>query len=90
MAQGCQKLVPGAEDPVSVIESDAPCLGQHQLAARPVEQGVTQAVFKLLDLDGEGGLRQVQPLGGAAKVPFERYGAEIAQVVIVQAHEYSI
>ena len=63
-AQGCDQLFARAEDPVGMIQRDAPRLGQDQLPPFALEQRAAQPLLQLPDLRRKRGLRQVQPLGG--------------------------
>ena len=73
-----------------MIQRDAPGLGQMQLAAPPLEQGMAQPLLQLADLYGQGRLRQVQPLRRAGQVAIMGHGPEIAQVMKVQVRHSSI
>ena len=74
-----EQLLAGREDRVGVVERDAPRLGQVELAAAPLEQGMAEALLQLADLHRERGLRQVQPLGRARQVAVVRDRPEVAE-----------
>ena len=58
-------------------------------AARgPVQQRLAELGLEAADLLGEGRLRDVQALGGAAEVPFLGDGDEVAQLSQIHAATY--
>ena len=54
--------------------------GQPHDAARPVEKGVAQFAFELLDLSADRRLRDVYPLGGAGEVGLLRDGDKVFEL----------
>ena len=58
--------------------------------ARALEQGMADLRLELLQLDGQRGLRKVQPLGGASEAALMGDRPEIAQVIVVQARHANV
>ncbi len=58
-------------------------VGQYHAAGRALEELGADFGLQGLDLAGEGGLGQVQALGGATQVAFFRYGYEIGEAAEV-------
>ncbi len=59
-------------------------LGEHDAAASPLEQRLTELVLERLNLTAHRRLRDAEPLGGARDVLLLRHGDEVLQ--LLQAH----
>lgn len=80
LAQGAQAAIDLLQGQGGVVQKGFARLGQHHALGRAVEQQHAQFVLELLDLVRQGGLRDVQPFGGAREVERTRQGIEITQM----------
>ena len=72
-----RRLVHHAEDGFGIAQQGLARVREHHAAGRALKELRADFCLQGLDLAGEGGLRQVQALSGAAQVAFFRYGYEI-------------
>ena len=89
-AQSAHQFVAGLEHRVGVVERDPSGLGESETPPRALEQRMADLRLELLQLDGQRGLRKVQPLGGASEAALMGDRPEIAQVIVVQARHANV
>ncbi len=78
------QLIASLEDRIGIVERDAASLSQDQLLSATLEQVVPQLLLKPLQLNGQGGLRQVQEFCGPGQTTLVRNAVEQAQMMIIQ------
>jgi len=71
-------------DGFRIAQGDPARLGDHQPAALAVEQGLSQLLFELANLGGQGRLRHIELLRGTRQVAGARDHPEVVEMVVVQ------
>ena len=69
-----------AQGAAGALEEDFACAGETDGAGGAGEEGVAEDLFEFADLLRERWLREMQALGGAAKVQLFGYGDEVTEV----------
>jgi hypothetical protein len=82
--RGMQKFAPNGEDFLSVAQGDTAKLGEHQLAALPLEELVTQDHFKPMDLGANRWMLAVEFLARSGNAPVLRYDPEVPQMMVIE------
>lgn len=78
------QLRAGLEHRIGIVERDPPGFGEFKASSDPFEQEVAHLILKLLDLNRQRGLREVQPLGRRREAAVVAAGPEIAEMVEIE------
>ena len=71
------------QDPLGLPEEDGPRRGQAHGPGAPVKEGTAQRLLQQTDLLGDGGLGNVELLGGFREAAALRRGHEILQLISI-------
>ena len=71
------------QDPLGLPEEDGPCGGQAHGPGAPVKERTAQRLLQQTDLLGDGGLGNVELLGGFREAAALRRGHEILQLISI-------
>jgi hypothetical protein len=79
-----QKFTPHGEDFLRVAQGDMAKLGEHQLAALPLEELVTEDHFKPMDLGANRWMLAVEFLARSGNAPVLRHNPEVPQMMVIE------